>query len=217
MIFIFFFVVDFLVLPVHELQMMLEAWNFLSWYCRLKHLPSSYEEKRENIQHLFSVSFGLYNTALLLSWINKMINLLRKVFVVLILLIDWKKLLFMSSILSVGSIFVQTSRLPYPLYKWVFSSSTVVTYQNAISEDFPITLIKRLGVIQVDPAVRGSPNSSARPNHSTLGTEGENLSNMKRQRKKRSQRKHGKPVDIIISSPSPHYVNMSRDLLVSVY
>lgn len=144
-----------------------------------------------------------------------MINLLRKVFVVLILLIDWKKLLFMSSILSVGSIFVQTSRLPYPLYNWVFSSSTVVTYHNAISEDSPVTLIKRLGVIQVDP-VRVSLNSSARPNHSTLGTEGENLSNMKRQRKKRSQRKHGKPIDIINSPPSPHYVNMSKDLLVSV-
>ncbi|CAA2987693.1 probable glycosyltransferase At5g25310 [Olea europaea subsp. europaea] len=56
-----------------------------------------------------------------------MIKLLHHIIVFLMYRINWRKLFFIGSVLTISSVFIQISTLPYPLKEWIFPPSTVVS------------------------------------------------------------------------------------------
>ncbi|KAL3499622.1 hypothetical protein ACH5RR_038715 [Cinchona calisaya] len=159
-----------------------------------------------------------------------MTKLWQQIFIVLLFRIDWRKLLLFSSLLTVVSVMVQISRLPY-LSELIFSSaeveSTVYTnLSSPTSRNSHFASHDQLAVAQVAP-VNVSRNLSAKLNQSVSEVgEVEKPSSRSRQRnkivthrrRKRRHRKNAEPFDEITTPPSPpSYANMSKEILRQIW
>ncbi|KAL3522001.1 hypothetical protein ACH5RR_014835 [Cinchona calisaya] len=157
---------------------------------------------------------------------DEMTKLWKQTLIVLLFRIDWRKILLCSSLLTLVSVMVQISRLPY-LSELIFSppevERTIYTNLNSpTSRNFHFASHDQLAVAQVAP-VNVSLNFSAKPNQSVL-EEGEvkKPSSRSRQRNRtvthhqrtRRRRNNAEPFDEITTpSSSTSYANMSKEIL----
>ncbi|KAL3529424.1 hypothetical protein ACH5RR_008746 [Cinchona calisaya] len=157
---------------------------------------------------------------------DEMTKLWQQIFIVLLFRIDWRKLLLCSSLLTLVSVMVQISRLPY-LSKLTFSppevESTIYTnLSSPRSRNFHFGSHDQLAVAQVAPA---NVSFTAKPNQSVL-EEGEvkKPSSWTRQRnrtvthhqRKGRRKKNAEPFDEITTPPlPPPYANMLKEIMAS--
>ncbi|KAK6157955.1 hypothetical protein DH2020_005269 [Rehmannia glutinosa] len=122
--------------------------------------------------------------------------------------IDWRKLFLVCSILTIGSVLIQISSLPYPLTEWV---SPPHGPHLAISPYKPLNTAVHLGTshslavgVQLetvrDATILVSSNSSAKLNHSMVIPKKE-----KRVSRQRRRRNNVKSISVV-SPPSPPHI-----------
>lgn len=94
-------------------------------------------------------------------------KLLRLCVVFLFFRIDWRKLLIACSILTVVSVFIQISSLPYPLSEWISRPHPAFSSFNPPNSDVQLGKNVQLKSVQDAPIVV-SLNSSSKVNISTI-------------------------------------------------
>lgn len=138
-------------------------------------------------------------------------KLLRKIIVILLFRIDWKKLFFIGAVLTVFRVMFQISSLPYPLTEWIlFPPSEISSSQNLNHE-------KNLRELPVSPDNQFSISQHAPIVVSLNSTDGltQRLQVLERREQVSGQlkrRKHVNAVDKVISPSSP-VRNVSNHML----
>ncbi|KAL3818239.1 hypothetical protein ACJIZ3_004144 [Penstemon smallii] len=130
-----------------------------------------------------------------------MTKLFRAIIVVLMFRIDWKKLFFVCAILTIGSIVIQISSLPYPLTEWVFSPPPSILSHKSLNptvhlgQSQSLAVDNQLETVQ-DGSVANPLNSTDKVNQPIV--------------KRRRGRKRKKLIDIV--PPPPPLKRLPRHL-----
>lgn len=162
-----------------------------------------------------------------------MTKLCRHILVILLFRIDWRKLLLFSSLLTIVSLIVQISRLPYPLSELVFAPSTIPkstyknitsTYKNinrVTSENIHFAPVGQLATLQVNPInvsldIPAKVNQSVPKVEEVVSSKNRQRNSRRRRRRRRRRRQEVEEIDEVTTPPSPpSYANTSKEVLVS--
>ncbi|GAA0157935.1 glycosyltransferase [Lithospermum erythrorhizon] len=110
-----------------------------------------------------------------------MSKLLKHVIVLLLFKTDWKKLFFAFSVVTICSLFVQMSTIPYPLSGWVYSPSIEQILSNKML-NMSTHLDQNRRVISEDRLVTSSPELDQ-----SEGTKKKNVRRRKGHKRKKSE------------------------------
>ncbi|PIN19949.1 Acetylglucosaminyltransferase EXT1/exostosin 1 [Handroanthus impetiginosus] len=132
-----------------------------------------------------------------------MIKLLRVIVVFLMFRIDWRKLFLVCSILTIGSVLIQISSLPYPLTEWISPPQPAISFYKPLNtavhlgQSQSLTVGIQLESVQDAPVVV-SVNSSAKLNETIV---------ISKKRKRVSQRRRrsntAKSINMVSPSSPP--------------
>lgn len=122
-------------------------------------------------------------------------KLLRVCVVFLLFRIDWRKLLVACSILTVVSVLIQISSLPYPLTEWISRPHPALSSFKPPNSDVQLGKSVQLKSVQDAPIVV-SLNSSSKVNKSTI------ISN-KATKASRQRRRRSSVISARLPPPSP--------------
>lgn len=145
-----------------------------------------------------------------------MTKLLLRLIVILIFRIDWRKLFFVGAVLTIISVVIQISSLPYPLDEWIFQPpSSVSSYKQIntgvnLGKTDPLPVNSHRETTQ-DSLVVDSLNSSMELNQSMVNSAKEDRVSRRRRRRRRS---NVRSIDIVTPPSSPSFVKkLPRHLL----
>ncbi|PSS11547.1 Glycosyltransferase [Actinidia chinensis var. chinensis] len=147
-------------------------------------------------------------------------NLFRHIIIILLFRIDWRKLLFVGSVISIAVVVVQIYTLPYPLTIWILSpSETRLLYRSFnrnmhFSEKNSLARLESLETHLVHPVIPVNTSNELNQSVPIVDEKGSNDLNQsvpivdekgnatrQRGRSSRRRRKHTKP-EIILTPPA---------------
>ena len=133
-------------------------------------------------------------------------NLFRHIVIILLFKIDWRKLLFVGSVITIAVVVVQIYTLPYPLTIWILSPpETHLVYRSFnrnmhFSDKNSLARLESLETHLVQPVI--PVNTSNELNQSVPLVDEKGNATRQRGRSSRRRRKHTKP-EIILTPPAP--------------
>ncbi|CAA0810935.1 Exostosin family protein [Striga hermonthica] len=137
---------------------------------------------------------------------------LRTIIIFLMFRIDWRKLFLVCSILTIGSVFIQISSLPYPLTQWISPPRLVISSYKPLNTALHLGETHSLAVGVPLETIRDAPvvvsaNSSANPNQSTVMSRKERRASRRNRRRSNSVKSTN-----MLSPPSAPRKRLPRQL-----
>lgn len=147
-------------------------------------------------------------------------KLLRRIIIILMYRINWRKLCFLGAVITLTGLVLQSPSLPYPMTKRIIDPPDTVSSYKSLNRTFrlgEITLVSRGKKFESLPvaSIFDSLNSSAKPNRAVpFGEEGEIVSLTSSRKRKIRAQIIAKPLSP--PPPPPPSPPRNRTLLVSV-